>query len=453
MFIDTHAHLFYENYNEDRELVIHRAATEGVHAILVPATDLKTSEFVYELVKKHDFIYGAVGVHPHETKNWNKSILPKIEALSRHERIVAIGEIGLDYHYDFSPREKQIEAFRDQIELALKLDLPIIVHNRESDKDMMDIIRSYCGSGLKAQFHCFNGSLEDAHELINMNHYISFTGNITFNNADSLREIIANVTLDNLLLETDSPFMAPIPYRGKRNEPAYVKHIAEKISEIHQLPVEEIARITSFNTFKLFGIGKIKDTSFTYQIGESLYVNITNRCNADCVFCQRKKDTLIQGYNLRMSKSEEPPAQVYIDEIGDPLRYKEIVFCGYGEPTIRWDVVKQVARYVKECGGVTRLNTNGHGNYINKRDITPELKGLIDIVSISLNTADPRQYAELMRLETRMFNEMINFARNSKKYVERVAMSVVSLDSVNVERARQVVEEKIGAEFRVRQYF
>ena len=154
-----------------------------------------------------------------------------------------------------------------------------------------------------------------------------------------------------------------------------------------------------------------------------------------------------------MNKSDEPDAEVYINEIGDPVQYKEIVFCGYGEPTVRWEVVKKIAEYVKEKNGATRLITNGHGNVINKRDITPELLGLIDTVSISFNSADPHQYAKLMGLETRYFNEMVTFAKNAKKYTGKVVMTVISMDEVDIEKARKTVEEKIGAEFRARQYF
>ena len=154
-----------------------------------------------------------------------------------------------------------------------------------------------------------------------------------------------------------------------------------------------------------------------------------------------------------MERTDEPEAEVYIKEIGDPKNYKEIVFCGYGEPTIRWDVVKAVAKYIKENGGKTRLNTNGHGNAINKRDITPELSGLIDVVSISLNTFNPKQYSELMGLKVSYFNEMINFAKGAKLFVEKVVMSIVSVDEVDIERSRKIAEENIGAEFRVREYF
>ena len=453
MLIDTHAHLFYPNFEDDLEEVIQRAEEAGIDFILVPATDLQSAEKVIKLTEQYDMIYGAVGIHPHETKGWNSSLVEEIESLAGHNKIVAIGEIGLDYYYDYSPKGKQIEAFKSQIDLALKLDLPIIVHNRDSDEDMMEIIGSYCSSGLKAQFHCFNGSQKDAYELMHMGYMISFTGNITFKKADELREILKNIRIDQILLETDSPFLTPVPYRGKRNEPANVKFIAEQVAEAHNLSVADVGRITSFNAFRIFGIGSKTPTSFTYKIGNSLYINITNRCDSHCSFCRRKSDPVLKGYNLGMERSEEPDAEVYIKEIGDPAEHEEIIFCGYGEPTIRWDVVKQISRYVKDKGGHTRLNTNGHGSHINKRNIAPEFKGLIDVVSISLNSFNAKQYAELMGIETGMFNEMVSFAKNVKSYVEKVIMTIVSVDEVDIAKARKTVEEKIGAEFRARPYF
>jgi TatD DNase family protein len=453
MFIDTHAHLFYPNFEDDLDEVVKNAKKNGVEYILVPATDLKTAEQVVDLTEKYEMIYGSTGVHPQDTKNWDSSLVPKIEEIAKHEKIVAIGEIGLDYYYDFSPKEKQIEAFKAQLELAIKIDLPVIIHNRESDEDIMNIIRNYCGAGLKAQFHCYNGSLENAIELVSMNFMISFTGNITFKKADDLRNIAKHIPPDNILLETDSPFMTPVPHRGKRNEPSNVKFIAEQLAKLHNLRIEDVARITSFNAFRIFGIGSKPDAVFTYKLGEALYLNVTNRCNAHCVFCKRKDDPTLRGYNLGMGKNDEPDAEVYIKEIGDPKNYKEIVFCGYGEPTIRWEVIKDVAKYIKANGGKTRLNTNGHGNAINKRDITPELNGLIDEVSISLNTFNPKQYGKLMGLNVSYFNEMINFAKGAKQYVKKIIMSIVSVDEVDIERSRKIAEEKIGAEFRVREYF
>lgn len=256
MFIDSHAHLFLPNFKDDLDEIITRAKDNGLKYIIVPATDIETAKQTIELTKKYEMVYGAAGVHPHDTKEWSDSFIPQIEELAKNEKIVAIGEIGLDYYYDFSPREKQIDAFKAQIELALKLDLPIIVHNRESDEDIMNIIRSYKGSGLRGQFHCFNGSIEDAKELIELGHLISFTGNITFKKADTLRETLKSIPAEYLLTETDSPFMTPVPHRGKRNEPVYVKLVAEKIAEVHNISVEEVNSIAENNIYKLFGIGK-----------------------------------------------------------------------------------------------------------------------------------------------------------------------------------------------------
>jgi TatD DNase family protein len=452
MFIDTHAHLFYPNFQSEADQIIERAKQNGVDYIIVPGTDIITSTQAVELADKYDCVYAAIGVHPHDSKDWNDSNILKLEELSKNKKVVAIGEIGLDYFYDFSPRATQIIAFEAQIELALKLKLPIIVHNREANEDIMQFAHKYKDSGLRAQYHCFAGSIADARELVEMHHYISFPGIVTFKNAESVRNVLSRVTIENLLLETDCPFMTPVPHRGQRNEPAYIKLIAEKIAEVHHLSLKDVGRTTSYNTFKLFGIGMKPKLSFTYPIGQSLYVNVTNRCNADCIFCDRKGEAIINGYNLKMSKSEEPESEVYIKEIGDPKKFKEIVFCGYGEPTIRWDVVKQIAQYVKDNGGITRMNTDGHGNFINKKDITSELKGLIDSISISLNSVDALQYAKLMRVDPSLHKEMLDFAKKAKNYTH-VVLSIVGLNEVDSEAAKKFVTEDIGVDFREREYF
>jgi len=452
MFIDTHTHLFFKNFDDDRDEVIKNAIASGVKYMLVPGTDIDTSKQAIELAEKYDAVYASVGVHPHDTKDWSNSLIEELKELAKHPKVVAIGEIGLDYFYDFSPKDKQKQAFDKQIELALELNLPVIIHNRDSNEDIMEFARKYKNTPLKAQYHCFAGTVENARELVEMGHFISFTGNITFKKADSIREVISKVSVENILLETDSPFLTPEPFRGKRNEPKNIPLIAEIIAKIHHLRIEDVARTTSWNAYKLFGIGEKMKLSYTYQIGESLYVNVTNRCNADCVFCDRKGEAVINGYKLKMSKLEEPEAEVYISEIGDPKKYQEIVFCGYGEPTIRWEVVKQVAKYVKENGGKTRMNSNGHGNFINKRDITPELKDAIDTISISLNSTDKTQYAKLMRVDESLHAEMIDFAQKAKLFTH-VVMSIVGLSSVDTENAKQFVINQIGVDFREREYF
>lgn len=254
MFIDTHAHLFFPNFNGELDQVLERAQDAGVTKIIVPGTDLATSALAVELAGKYQQIYAAVGIHPHDTKEWDDSLIEKIRELASSEKVVAIGEIGLDYYYDFSPKKKQQNAFEKQIELAIELNKPIIVHNRESNTDVMNTIKKYSAQNLKAQFHCFAGSLNDALQLIELGHFISFPGNITFKKMDTLRNIMGGINLDSLLLETDSPFMTPEPYRGKRNEPSYVKLVAEKVAEVQNKSIEEVAQKTTENTKKLFGI-------------------------------------------------------------------------------------------------------------------------------------------------------------------------------------------------------
>lgn len=451
MLVDTHAHLFMDEYKDDLEKVIENSNAAGIDFIIIPATDIKSSLEAIKLAERFSNVYAAVGVHPHDIKNWSND-LSELENLAKHPKVVAIGEIGLDYYYDFSPKEKQIDAFRAQLNLACEMKLPVIIHNREADEDTLSVVQEFSSKNLRAQFHCFAGNIALAKKLIELGHFISFTGNITYKKADDLRQVVKFVQLENMLLETDSPFMSPMPFRGKRNEPSLLKLTAEKIAELQNLSIDDVFRTTSYNVYRLFGIGEKPKLSFTYQIGNSLYVNVTNRCNADCIFCDRKGEAVIKGYNLKMSKSEEPDAETYISQIGDPRKYKEIIFCGYGEPTIRWDLVKEVAKYVKANGGRTRMNTNGHGNIINKRDITPELENTIDTVSISLNSTDEVQYANLMKVDSSLHKEMIDFAKKSQKYSE-VVLSVVGLSEVDAENARKFVREKIGVNFRIREYF
>jgi len=285
MFIDTHSHLYMKEFDNDIDNVIARAKAANVDYIIVPGTDIQSSFLAADLASNYPMIYAAAGIHPYETSMWDEALIPILEEIIKNnKKIVAIGEIGLDFYYDFSPREMQIKAFRDQLELALKVDLPVIVHNRDADDDVIDIMRDFAGTGLRGQLHCYSSSLNNAKKLIAMHHFISFTGNITFNKSEELRKILSVLSPEHLLLETDSPYMTPEPFRGKRNEPANVKIIAERIAEIYKTTPEDIARVTSYNAFRLFGIGQKPETKYTYIIGRTLYVNVTNRCNADCIF-------------------------------------------------------------------------------------------------------------------------------------------------------------------------
>jgi TatD DNase family protein len=304
----------------------------------------------------------------------------------------------------------------------------------------------------KGVFHCFSGDEALAWRVINLGFAISLPGVVTFKNAGLAAEVASSISAEHLLLETDSPYLAPVPFRGKRNEPMHIPLIAEKIASLQNLAVDDIARATSYGAFRMFGIGAPGKPEIVYRLKDSLYINMTIRCNADCVFCDRKGEAVIKGHNLRIDR--EPTPREVIESIGDPTRYREIVFCGYGEPTIRLDALKEVAAWVKARGGKTRINTDGHGNVIHKRNIVPELAGLIDAVSISLNSTDPVQYGALMRLDgAKYFAAMIEFAKEAVKVIPHVVMTVVDLDEVDKEKARSLVENEIGATFITRPYF
>jgi len=365
---------------------------------------------------------------------------------------VAYGEIGLDYHYEHSPRSDQKIKFRAMLREARELDLPVIVHDRDAHVDTLQIISEEWSPDLGGVLHCFSGDAAMAKSAIEMGFSISIAGPVTFPKADSLREVVKQIPIEHLLIETDAPYLAPQPVRGKRNEPAYVRHTAEAIAALKGLSVDDVARITSFNAMQLFGIGTLPERGqITYPIRNSLYLNITNRCTAACVFCVRYHTDFVKGHNLRLGA--EPTADELIREIGDPTRYGEIVFCGYGEPLLRLDTVKTVAAAVKQRGGRVRVDTNGHGNLIHKRNILPELAGLVDAVSVSLNAHTAEAYFRISQpkfgIET--YEAVKNFIREARKYIPEVTATVVSAPGIDVDVCRTVAEE-LGARFRVREY-
>lgn len=254
MLFDTHVHLNDDQFKEDIEEVIKRAQEAGVSSMVVVGFDRATITRAMELIEEYAFIYAAIGWHPVDAIDMQDEDLAWIEELSSHPKVVAIGEMGLDYHWDKSPRDIQKEVFRKQIRLAKKVKLPIVIHNREATADIVDILKEEHAEEVGGIMHCFSGSPEVAKECLNMNFYISLGGPVTFKNAKKPKEVAVEVPLDKLLIETDCPYLAPHPYRGKRNEPAYVKLVAEQIAELKGLTFDEVAAATTENARKLFGI-------------------------------------------------------------------------------------------------------------------------------------------------------------------------------------------------------
>lgn len=459
--IDTHCHL--DMYDEDREAVIQRAKDAGLEALITIGSDIKSNQNNISIAETHDAVYVSVGVHPHDSKDFTEDVFDQLKkwatggfcsdsSLSPNpsplpSKVVAIGETGLDYHYDHSPRDIQQEVFRKHLQLAKDAGLPVIIHSREAKDDTLKILAD---SGItRGVLHCFSGDGDMLEKAMGMGLFISIAGPVTFKKTIELQEMVKKIPDEFLLVETDAPFLAPEPFRGKKNEPGFISITIKKIAELRGVRPEDIDRITSLNAKRLFKIGKLSDRGeIAYNIRDSLYLNITNRCTSRCVFCVKFHSDYVKGHNLRLA--DEPTEEELKKAIGDPAQYKEVVFCGYGEPLLRFEVVRDISRWIKEKGGCVRINTNGHGNAINKRNILPELKGLVDAVSISLDAHDEETYNRLCSPAlNNAFNEVLAFIREAKKYIHEVTVTVVEMEGVDLEKCREIADE-FGVNLRVR---
>lgn len=265
MFIDSHAHIDGPEFDSDREDVIQRARDAGVSTILNVGTGDPHSgalERAVELAETHEGLYTALGTHPHDAKLYDDRAEQKIKQLiGQSSRVIAWGEIGLDFHYDNSPRDTQREVFRRQLRSAREVSLPVIVHTREAEDDTIEILRSeWAGSELPGIMHCFSGSIRLAEQCMELGFLISFSGIVTFKKADDLKSVAKAIPLERLLIETDCPYLAPMPYRGKRNEPAHVVEVARCLAELRGISLEQMATITSTNFVRLFGIDQGRGT-------------------------------------------------------------------------------------------------------------------------------------------------------------------------------------------------
>ncbi len=252
MYVDSHCHLNHQQFDDDLVTAITRAESSGVAQMVVVGFDVDSSERAVELAESYPSLYAAVAVHPHDAKNYDSAAELRILELARSERVVAIGEIGLDFHYDFSEREAQYAAFRSQLALAAELELTVIIHCREAYPETLEVLEEGLSRESGGVMHCWAGNSEDARRALALGMYLGFGGVVTFKNADSVREVLAATPLDRILLETDAPYLAPVPYRGKRNEPSYIPLIAQRVAEELGSDLSVIERATTENALRLF---------------------------------------------------------------------------------------------------------------------------------------------------------------------------------------------------------
>lgn len=254
LLFDSHCHLEDERFTGEVDAALARMAEAGVGRCILAGSDAQSSLRVAAIAAVHGNVYGVVGIHPHEASTFDENTLPALAALLHQPRIVGVGEIGLDYYYDHSPRDVQRDVFAAQLDFAFEQKKPAVFHVRDAHGDVTDIFRAHMGRLPAGVLHCYTGSVESAREYLAMGFYISLSGTVTFQNARNIHEVARYVPLDRLLVETDSPYLAPVPMRGQRNEPAYVRYVAQRVAELRGIPLEELAAQTTANVEKLYGI-------------------------------------------------------------------------------------------------------------------------------------------------------------------------------------------------------
>lgn len=454
LFTDSHAHIHGREFQRDFDAMLDRARREGVGTIITVGTDLESSESAIASALSHPGIYATVGIHPHDASDAGEAAMERLERLALEHTgcVVAIGETGLDFYRDRSPRHLQEELFRKSIRLARRVDLPLVIHDRDAHERILAILDEEGGWSCGGVMHCFSGDASMARHCIERGFLISIPGTVTYPNSEMLREVVRSIRVESMLIESDCPYLSPVPHRGKRNEPAFIPFTAAAIAELKGLSVEDVGRITTHNARRLFRIGTGRETAaIAYRIRNSLYLNITNRCSNRCSFCPKFDDFMVKGHHLRLD--HEPTAAEILSAVGDQPECDEIVFCGYGEPLMRLDVVREVARELKRRGFRIRINTDGQANLVHGRNVIPELAGVVDTLSVSLNAADPDTYVRLCSTPfgERGFHGICDFITNAVGTIPTVIATAVTVPGVDVERVRELAE-RLGARFRIREY-
>lgn len=453
MMTDSHAHLHAVEFDADRAQVLTRARNAGVNVIITVGTDVETSRKNLEIASQTEGIFVAVGVHPNDLGGVESSWPETIQELASHPKVKAIGETGLDLYRHRVDPAVQKEALIKHLEIASSRGLPVILHSRAAGHDVLNVLEEFSkGRPIRGVMHCFTEHEDVMRRAVAMGLYISFAGPLTYPISRKAREVMKAVPDSRILVETDSPFLGAEPVKHRRNEPAYLRYVLTKVAETRRISPRDAARITSLNADTLFGLNLVdRSPKIAYGIRSNLYLNITNRCSSCCTFCPRARAETgelpkeeayyVKGHNLRLER--EPSAQEVIAAMGEISPYKEIVFCGLGEPTLRLDVLLEVARWARSQGARVRLDTNGHGNIIHGRSIVGELAEVLDAVWVSLNAATAEEYDRLCRPERpgETFNSILNFIREARERIPEVVVTAVEVRGIDVAALRALARE------------
>nr|CRH05007.1 putative TatD-related deoxyribonuclease with Radical SAM domain [Candidatus Magnetococcus massalia] len=452
LLADSHAHLTFDAFKEDLEQVLNRAEDANVRYINVIDTQLEEMPELLALTQRRPHIYTTVGIHPHYADQNRDITVEDILAYTDHPKVVAVGECGLDYYYDNASPENQQRVFRTHIQAARKAKLPLVVHARDAEADTMRIMQEEGAAECGAVIHCFTGSMALAKWAVEEGFYISFSGIVSFHTAKELQEVAAFVPSDRIMVETDAPYLAPDPHRGKRNEPAFVARTAAVIAKLRKTKPKDFAELTTENYRRLFRVDGPRTSEkgvLAYPIGNRLYMNVTHGCTLKCHFCPKWSAPVVRGFDLDLKAN--PSAAELIEAFGELAALDEIVFCGYGEPTLRLDVMLEVAAAAKRLGKQVRLNTDGLANLVYQEDVTPRFKGLIDAISISLNGQNEAIYNQhCLPSKEGAYPALLHFIDAVKAHVPEVSLTAISgLEGVDIPACAKIAREK-GVKFRAR---
>jgi TatD DNase family protein len=453
VLIDTHAHLDMPEFAGDLPAVLDRAREAGIIHVVSISIDLASLRRNLAIAAVHPgFVSTTAGVHPHDAAKLTDTDREQLARLAADPRVVAIGEAGLDYYRDRAPRARQRELFAWHIALAREVGKPLVVHSRDAADDTFALLEMERAGEIGGVLHCFSGTREDAARALDLGFLISIAGPLTYPKS-RLPEVARSIPIERMLVETDAPYLAPQSHRGRRNEPAFVAETADTLARVKGLAERDVRRITTRNACALLRLPcPPAAPGIAYPIRRSLYLNVTNRCTNRCSFCTRESNPIVKGHDLSLER--EPTAPEILAAAGDVSAYDEVVFCGFGEPLLRWDVVREVARGLKARGARIRINTNGQARLFSGRDILPEMAGIVDALSVSLNAADAADYARICRPEAGLpaYEAVKRFISDARSFVPSVTASVVALPGLDVEACRRIAEEELGASFRVRPY-
>jgi TatD DNase family protein len=455
MLIDSHVHLDMHQFKDDLDAVVARARSAGIGEMLQVCYDAGSIGATLTLIERYREVYGAIGIHPHDAKAWNDTIEKRLKEAMLRKKILAVGETGLDYYRDLSPREEQREVFRRQIGIALYFKKPIIVHCREAFRDVISILREEGAREVGGIFHAFPGGIDEAAEVLELGFLIGIGGPLTYKNA-RLPETASHLPSSAFVLETDCPYLPPEPYRGKRNEPAYVAIVRDRLASVRGVEPADIERAAEVSYRRLLHGERKFAPAIAYGLKGNIYLNVTGSCTNNCTFCPRcRRDNFLYGHNLTLAA--DPSIREMVGAAAALAKSgagEEIVFCGFGEPTCREADVLKAAGELKELGIPLRLNTNGHGSMVNRRDIVPELAEVFNGVSISLGAHDCASYVRLCRPDAgeKAFDAVIDFVRRAAASPMECTVTVLDHPDVNVDACRALVESIPRAKFHVRTY-